>query len=162
MHGVLQLVRRELPYAPPALAGVALLALFVAAEPPGDTPNGVGWRLRTYDSLAGLDQLRSPEWASDPRLPKGSDPALKPFPLAFSAVDDPPEEPHTGLKVGGWPYPVQDEVEWYEHGAAVPGVELAVQVDSDYKVGFAIADNGMFYVGHRAESGTWHATVQSY
>ncbi len=171
MYGVLQLVTRELPVRPPALEGIELLTLFIAGDLPIDTPNGLGWCLRTYERLDGLPPLVAP------------DAALKPFPLAFSAVDDWPGldnvpfeliedwraqthedadryEPRPGLKVGGWPYCIQSEVEWREHGERVPDVEFVLQVDSDDKVGFVVADRGVFYVGYRAAAGTWHATWQ--
>jgi hypothetical protein len=183
MHGVLQLVTRELPFRPPALEGTEMLALFIAEDLPVDTPNGVGWCLRTYESLDGLQPLTRPTWPRDPRLPKDFDPALNPFPLAFSEVDDWPGldnvpfelierwrehthvdedryEPHTGLKVGGWPYCIQSEVEWIDDGDVIPDVEFVLQVDSDDKVGFVVADSGIFYVGRRRGAGTWHATWQ--
>jgi Domain of unknown function (DUF1963) len=173
MHGLLQLVVRDLPVRPALLDDVELLTLFVAEELPIDTANGVGWCLRTYDSLDGLRSLE----------PQSR--ALKPFPLAFSQVEDWPSRddvPSTllaswddhaeedeeryrareGLKVGGWPSCVQSEVEWYEgDGGAIPDVEFVLQVDSDHKVGFVVADAGVLYIGRRRGTGTWHATWQS-
>jgi Domain of unknown function (DUF1963) len=172
MHGLLQLLARDLPVRPELLEDVEMLTLFVAEELPIDTPNGVGWCLRTYDVLDGLRPLEPPS-----RM-------LKPFPLAFSEVEDWPcrddvpfelidlwdeyadedEEryrAHEGLKVGGWPSCVQSEVEWYGDGGAIGDVEFVLQVDSDHKVGFVVADAGVFYVGRRRSAGTWHATWQS-
>jgi Domain of unknown function (DUF1963) len=183
MHGVLQLLTRDLPYRPRALDGVELLTLFVAEDLPVDTPNGTGWCLRTYASLDGLQPVPRPTWERDPRLPKGFDPALKPFPLAFDEVEDWPGHDnvpfdlierwrehtgededryraHDGLKVGGWPLCIQSEVEWFEGGDAVSDVEFVLQVDSDVKVGFVVTDSGVFYVGYRGEFGTWHASWQ--
>jgi hypothetical protein len=175
MHGVLQLLTRDLPSRPAALEGIEMLALFVAEDLPLETPNGVGWCLRTYDSLDGLRLLDRPT---------DFDPALKPFPLLFSEVGDWPGHdnvpfelmerwrehtdadearyaPHMGLKVGGWPCCVQSEVDWFEDGEAIPDVEFVLQVDSDDKVGFVVADAGVFYIGRRAGTGTWHAAWQS-
>lgn len=184
MHGVLQLLTRDLPVRHRALDGVDLLTLFVAEDFPVDEPNGVCWCLRTYESVDGLTPLERPRRERDPRLPKAYDPELKPFPLRFSEVEDWPsldEVPidlarewrahtyedehryptHIGLKVGGWPYCVQSEVYWHERGEPVPDVEFVLQVDSDPKVGFVVVDSGVFYVGHRASTGTWHATWQT-
>jgi Domain of unknown function (DUF1963) len=184
MHAVLQLVTRDLPVRPAALDGIELLTLFVADELPVDEPNGVGWCLRTYASLEGLQPLERPRWERDPRMPKAVDSALKPFPLRFTEVEDwpslddiplelaplweehtededDPYRPHMGLKVGGWPYGVQGEVDWYERGEVLSDVEFVIQVDSDDKVGFVVADSGVFYVGRRAGTGTWHATWQT-
>jgi hypothetical protein len=108
----------------------------------------------------------------------------KPFPLRFSEVEDWPslddvpldlaplwrkhtyedEErygAHMGLKVGGWPYCVQSEVDWHERDERVPDVEFVMQVDPDDKVGFVVVDSGVFYIGHRPSTDTWHATWQS-
>jgi Domain of unknown function (DUF1963) len=184
MHGVLQLLTRDLPLRPDPLEGIELLTLFVAEELPIDEPNGVGWCLRTYESLDQLQALERPAWERDPRMPKGLDPALKPLPLRFSEVEDWPSwddvarelaplwRQHTqaeedrygaqmGLKVGGWPYCVQSEVDWYEDGELLSDVEFVLQVDSNDKVGFVVADSGVFYVGRRPKVGTWHAASQS-
>lgn len=69
--------------------------------------------------------------------------------------------PHMGLKIGGWPYCVQSEVDWHEHRERLPDVEFVLQVDSDAKVGFVVYDSGVFYVGRRPTMGTWHATWQT-
>jgi len=184
MHGVLQLLTQDLPVRPTALDGIELLTLFVADEFPVDEPNGVGWCLRTYETLDDLQPLHRPDRERDPQEPKTFGPALKPFPLRFSetadwpSFDDVPldlaplwrqhthedEErfgAHTGFKVGGWPHCLQSEVDWYERGERVPDVEFVMQVDSDDKVGFAVADSGVFYVGHRPSTRTWHATWQT-
>jgi hypothetical protein len=184
MHGVLQLVTRDLPIRPDLLHGIELLTLFIAEDLPIDEPNGVGWCLRTYESLDGLGPLKRPAWRRDPRMPKTFDPALKPFPVRFSEVEDWPSlddvplelapvwrehthhdedryGPHMGLKIGGWPYCVQSEVDWHEHGDPLSGVEFVLQVDSDPKVDFVVVDSGVFYVGRRPTTGTWHATWQS-
>ena len=87
MHGVLQLNPSELPTRPKALAGVALLSLFIAEDLPIDTPNGTGWLLRTYASSDGLRAVDRPCWKKDPLMPKAYDPALKPFPIRFLRVD---------------------------------------------------------------------------
>ena len=76
MHRVLQLLVRDLPVRPAMLDDVEMLTLFVADELPIDTPNEVGWCLRTYDALDGLRPLEPQS-----RM-------LKPFPLAFSEVED--------------------------------------------------------------------------
>jgi hypothetical protein len=182
MHGVLQLVTRDLPVRPPALDGIEMLSLFVAVDLPLDTPNGVGWCLRTYGTLDGLRLLERPEWPRDPRMPKDFNPALNPFPLEFSEAEDWPGldnvplelaerwrqhsadderyQPHMGLKVGGWPFCIQSEVDWYDDGNVIPDVDFVLQVDSDDKVGFVVADSGTFYIGRQRQWRTWHATWQ--
>ena len=163
MHRVLQLLVRDLPVRPAMLDDVEMLTLFVADELPIDTPNEVGWCLRTYDALDGLRPLE-PQSCS-----------LKPFPLAFSEVEDwpcrddvPPRllalwdehadeddelyRAHEGLKIGGWPSCVQSEVDWYDgDGGAIPDVEFVLQVDSDHKVGFVVGDAGVFTSAGGAE-----------
>ena len=62
------------------------------------------------------------------------------------------------LEPAAKPHCIQSDVEWYEDGDASPDIEFVLQGDSDDKVGFA--DGGIFYVGYRTESGTWHATWQ--
>lgn len=184
MHGVLQLLTRDLPVRPPAFDGVELLTLFVAEDLPIDTPNGAGWCLRTYNRVDALRALEAPSWDRDPRLPKDFEPALRPFPLAFSEVTDWPGtdnlpfdlmsmwrahthheedryQPKTGLKVGGWPFCIQSEVAWHdERGGELPDVDFVFQVDSDDKVGFVVVDSGVFYVGRRRSTGEWAATWQ--
>jgi hypothetical protein len=65
---------------------------------------------------------------------------------------------HLGLKLGGWPYCVQHEVDW-----DVPGVEFAIQVESEERIGFAIGYGGIAYIGRRRGNGSdeWRLTWQS-
>jgi hypothetical protein len=141
MHGVAQLDTADLPLVTPWLEGIEVLTLFIADDLPVGSPNGRGWCLRTYPRRADLVALPRPTWPRDPRLPKDSDPALKPFPLRFETIDDIPSRDDVpvslldawddlaeadpqfgaamGLKLGGWPYCIQSEIAWVEDGRRV-------------------------------------------
>lgn len=180
MHALLQLAVGELPVVPDALAGAALLALFIGPRRlPIDAPNGEHWCLRTYASLGDLVPLDEPERPTDPKLPKGTTPGLRPFPVRWAETEDWPsrddvprdlldvwdesidfDEAHTarhGLKVGGWPATVQSELWW--NGA--DDVEFVLQVDSDPKTGFGVGFAGLVYIGRRRGSGDWVLDTQS-
>jgi hypothetical protein len=87
MLALAQLNLRELPCPPPpALADVALLTLFLGPwQLPVDQPNGVNWTLRAYPTLDGLVELPepTPARAGDPKLRKGQDLTLRPFPIRW-------------------------------------------------------------------------------
>jgi hypothetical protein len=77
----------ELPCRPPqALADTALLTLFLGPwQFPVDEPNRSNWALRAYPSLDGLVPLEepAPARAGDPKLRKGQDLTLRPFPIRW-------------------------------------------------------------------------------
>ena len=156
MLALLQLNVAELPVTPTALDGVALLTLFIGPrELPNRSPNGEQWCLRTYASLDDLAPLEEPPAAraGDPRLPKGAATAYHPFGVRWSAIDDAADEPAGGLKAGGWPCTVQDELGW--------DADIVLQVDSDDKVGFAVGFGGLLYVGRDRATSEWVVDWQS-
>ena len=179
MHALLQLNVGELPVVPDALAGVALLTLFLGpAELPIDAPNGEHWCLRTYPTLDNLVPLDAPERAADSKAPSGAPSTYQPFPVRWSEIEDWPARddiPHDlldgwddvgdddapevarGLKAGGWPATVQHEVGW----GGADDVEFVLQVDTDAKTGFEVGWGGALYVGHRRGTGAWVVDWQS-
>lgn len=184
MLALAQLNLTEAPYVPPVLSDIAMLTLFVGPyRLPVDDPNGTHWELRAYRSLEGLVELDEPQpaRADDPKARKGGQTTYTALPIRWEQVEDhpsrddiPPElldeydelddageapQPHSGLKVGGWPLCVQSEVQW----SGLDGVEFALQIDGDNRFGFEVGDGGVFYIGRRRihEQDTWHADWQS-
>jgi hypothetical protein len=165
----------ELPIRPPALAGVALVTLFVGPRKlPIDEPNGSNWCLRTYATTTDLQPLDAPPpvRAGDPKLRKGEAVAYKAFPVQWREVTDWPshddvdtdedlDPPHPGFKVGGWPLCVQHEVSWEEGDERLDEVDFVMQIDSESKIGFEVGYGGVCYIGRRTPAGTWHFSFQS-
>ena len=87
MLALAQFNLHELPGHPsPALADIALLTLFIGPwQFPVGEPSGVNWTLRAYRSLDGLVPLAepAPARAGDPKLRKGQDLTLRPFPIRW-------------------------------------------------------------------------------
>jgi hypothetical protein len=160
----------ELPYGPPALGGIALLAVFIGPrELPIDLPaaNGNRWVIRTYPTTDGLVPLAKPA---------GSAAALKPFPIRWG----PPtrEGPHReaawvlaeaemaafdqlgdaddlfnarypacfGTKVGGWPTYAQSPID--------DDRDYVLQIGSEEKPGWMWGDNGYGHL-RRTADGDW-------
>lgn len=190
MLALAQLNLRELPCPPPkALADVALLTVFLGPwQLPVDQPNGVNWALRAYPSLDGLVPLAepAPARAGDPKLRRGQDLALRPFPirwqerLDFPCRDDLPLElldawdtwaesrdpaalTFDGTKVGGWPYCIQGEVRWHTGGRLVEDCQYLVQLGSEQKAGLSWGHAGLGYLARQPGRGSdgWHLTWQS-
>lgn len=137
MLPLLQVRTDELSFVPTALAGVALLTIYIDSRHlPTDLPaeNGNGWLIRTYPALDGLTPMPTPtgSW-------------LKPFPIRWQAAEGEGPDWHGGTKVGGWPAYVQDspEIEGY-----------VLQIGSEEKPGWMWGDNGTGYVYHR--DGQWY------
>lgn len=156
MVPLLQIRTDELPHRPSALAGIALLNVFVGPRRlPIDLPseNGSGWLLRSYPNLADLTRLALP----------GESP-LRPFPVRwhpsetegpqweeawslhdlteFNKLDDAIDlfydryTAHTRTKVGGWPSYIQGS----------PGADgFVFQIDSEEKPNWMWGDNGIGY-----------------
>jgi hypothetical protein len=185
MLALAQLNLTEAPALPEALAGFAMLTLFIGPrELPVDEPNGRHWELRAYPALEELVPLEAPPAARerDPKARRGEATTYAALPIRWRRVEDfpardelPPDlldeydrwedeldddmpRPADGLKLGGWPVCVQGEVSWHGHD----GVDFVLQVDgNDNRIGFEVGYGGVFYVGHRASDGTWHADWQS-
>jgi Domain of unknown function (DUF1963) len=190
MLALAQFNLRELPCRPPpALADVALLTLFLGPwQFPVDEPNGVNWALRAYSYLDDLVPLAepTPARAGDPKLRKGQDLTLRPFPIRWQqrldlpCRDDLPAEladawdrwvkdrsatelTGDGTKIGGWPYCIQSQVQWRTGGGLVGDCQYVLQVGSQHKAGLSWGSQGLGYLarrpGHRADG--WHLTWQS-
>jgi hypothetical protein len=186
MLALAQINLSEVDPVPDSLKGLALITLFIGPRQlPIAEPNGQKWCLRSYPTLERLIPLEEPEpaRAGDPKARKGEKPTYGQFPIRWRAATDmpshdevPPElldeyegwrealdddeavVTHLGLKLGGWPYCVQHEVQW-----PAPDVEFAIQVDSEERIGFAIGYGGIAYIGRRRTAGgdEWHLTWQS-
>jgi hypothetical protein len=190
MLALAQLNLRELPCPPPpALADVALLTLFLGPwQLPVDQPNGVNWTLRAYPTLDGLVELPepTPARAGDPKLHKGQDLTLRPFPIrwqqhldfprrddippgllaawdAWATDRDPTELTFDGTKVGGWPYCLQSEVCWHTGGRLVEDCQYVLQLGSEHKAGLSWGYAGLGYVARQPGLGAdgWHLAWQS-
>jgi hypothetical protein len=176
MAPLVQLDLREVPVVPEALAGIALITVFLATNDDQwalpDGPNDEDWLLRAYSGVDGLVAIDAPALHS----------ALRPRALIWERVDDYPgyedladlvdadvlerllgeREPEEaigatvdGTKIGGWPSLIQSEISWPGGEAAT----FALQVDSDGSVGLNLWDGGVLHVG-RTVAGEWVAEVQ--
>jgi hypothetical protein len=190
MLALAQFNLRELPCRPPqALADIALLTLFLGPwRLPVDAPNGVNWALRAYPSLDDLVPLAepTPARAGDPKLRKGQDLTLRPFPIRWQqrlelpCRDDIPwellaawdawagdrpthERTCDGTKIGGWPYCIQSEVRWRTGGRPVEDGQYVLQLGSEHKAGLSWRFAGLGYVARQPGRGPdgWHLTWQS-
>jgi hypothetical protein len=190
MLALAQFNLRELPCrAQPVLADIALLTLFLGPwQFPVDEPNGINWTLRAYRSLDNLVPLEEPDpaMAGDPKLRKGQDVTLRPFPIRWQerldlpCRDDVPsglldtwdawvkdrnatELTFDGTKIGGWPYCIQSEVQWRTNDRLVEDCQYVLQLGSEPKAGLSWRYEGLGYVArqpHRGADG-WHLTWQS-
>jgi Domain of unknown function (DUF1963) len=190
MLALAQFNLRELPCPPPpALADVALLTLFLGPwQFPVDEPNGVNWALRAYPSLDDLVPLAepTPARAGDPKLRKGQELTLRPFPIRWQerldlpCRDDLPpvlldawdawvkdrsatELTFDGTKIGGWPYCIQSEVQWRTGGRPVEDCQYVLQLGSEHKAGLSWRYEGLGYVARQLGRGAdgWHLAWQS-
>jgi hypothetical protein len=190
MLALTQFNLHELPCRPPpALADVSLLTLFLGPwQFPVDAPNGVNWALRAYSCLDDLVPLEepSPARAGDPKLRKGQDMTLRPFPVRWQerldlpCRDDIPAElldswdawvkdwgaaelPFDGTKIGGWPYYIQSGVQWRTGGRLVEDGQYVLQLGSEHKAGLSWRYEGLGHVARQlgCGAGGWHLTWQS-
>ncbi len=186
LQGVAQFNLLELPYRPPLLEDLAMITVFLRFDAwrlslpwdpeahTGYLAPGAGWLLRAYPTLDGLA----------PAVPSTPSP-LRPTALGWSLCekDFPSQEDADwrdrekldeeddwyelfptaeGLKIGGWPYLIQGELEWtcskrWKHPPA-----FGFQIDSNPDVNLHIIDNGFCYFA-RGERGTpdeWAFEVQ--
>lgn len=177
LHALAQIDLTELPFRPPHLDDLAMIAIFIGDEPPyGDRRNGDGWCLRAYPDLAALV----------PFAPAGTGSRIRQFPMrpvvldddypgwddvAFDLAGEIDESYHDlfqtqdGFKLGGWPTLIQGEIEW-PHGNGHPRApEYVFQIDSTDKGGWSWADSGVGYFGRGTAPGhrdRWTLAWQCY
>lgn len=177
MHALCQINLTNLPFRPPRLEDIELLAVFIGPdELPMDAPNGRNWCIRAYPRLADLVPLAHQDTGS----------VIKPFPMRPHVVEEdfpcwedvPIELPEaitdnyhdlfeniSGLKLGGWPTLIQAEIywaPWNEHPAAP---EYVFQVDSEPKAQWSWGDGGVGYFGRGTAEGKedeWTCEWQCY
>ncbi|MDB5094634.1 MAG: hypothetical protein JWO85_2735 [Candidatus Eremiobacteraeota bacterium] len=137
MAPIAQLILREAPFRPAVLDDIALLTVFAANLPlHGGEANGDGWLLRAYPSLLAAD---FPDW---PDIPDD---------VSVSAeIEDEWEEhfgAHQGLKLGGWPTLLQDQIFWAPFNEHPANPEYAFQIAAVPKAGFGLRGDGIWYFG---------------
>jgi hypothetical protein len=175
MAPVCQINCGELPYRPPQLDDVALLALFVALDDQGwpdltvDAPNGRGWLLRAYETTRELVPVEEPELSK----------WIRPYPSRWELIaeDHPDWEDAcrvldeatierlvdidyralvggaaTGTKVGGWPALIQAEIFWAPGNQHPADPEYVFQVDGESKPGLSWGDRGILYIGRGTQA----------
>jgi uncharacterized protein YwqG len=188
MAGLAQVNLSEVPYVPDGLRGLAFLTLYISEDGyglmiPDGHPNGEGWLLRTYPSLEGLVEVRSPRepagwlrprdlrWESVEDMPASEDledlvgvadyrqvEAL----LAGQEVQDVIGRPADGTKLGGWPTLIQSEINWAPLNQHPAKPSYCFQIDSEEKVGLNLWDGGVIHIGRGEQDGraVWVAETQ--
>ncbi len=169
MFPLLQVRCAELPEAPAALSGIALLVVYVnAAEIPFDLPHGEGWLVREYASVEGLVPCptRAPagvkpmaiKWTpGKPERPEWEQ-ASEMFDMDAIADSDSAKERfeampnHSGTKIGGYPSEVQGLVEYAD--------DYLLQIGSEAKAGWQWADGGVATFSRNA-AGVWSFACQT-
>jgi len=150
----------EVPFRPENLSDVAFLTVFIDQnELPMDAPNGEGWLLRAYSSVAGLVPIAPP-------VNRGS---IKPFPVRWELIEQDypcwddvssmamrPESHeeyydhfHTqdGTKLGGWPRLIQSEIFWAPLNQHPANPEYVFQIDCEEKAQWSWGDGGVGHFG---------------
>jgi hypothetical protein len=165
MVPLLQVRIDELPYCPPSLREFQLLTIFydgITLITPVE--NGNGWLLRAYSDISCLKPLLSP--ATGQSWPK-----VFPIRWILAEQDAPGWEDSWGLdesgmhvlnasndasdahgdlprcystKIGGWPTYIQGAPD-------IDGAEFVLQIDSEEKPQWMLADNGNIYVYRSSE-----------
>ena len=129
-----------------------------------DAPNGEGWCLRAYPSLAALVPLAQPDTGS----------VIKSFPMRAQVIerdypcweDVPIQLPSQiednyydlfqnagGFKLGGWPSLVQSEIFWAPWNKHPAAPEYVFQIDTTEKGNWMWGDNGVGYFGRGTAPG---------
>ncbi|THB65898.1 MAG: DUF1963 domain-containing protein [Desulfovibrio sp.] len=182
MWPLLQLNLTELPFRPSGLEDVAFLTVFIGPNTlPVDTPNGDRWCLRTYATLEELETFRPPHTTSTtlpfPMRPKVID-ADFPCPddldeESLSGIDLEPDweeefidtfENHPGVKLGGWPTLIQNEIVWPDENLPAEP-RYVLQIDTVDKAHWMWGDAGVGYFGRGTAAGhdqEWFMTWQCY
>ena len=174
MIPIAQLNLREAPYAPPGLADIALITVFLDRDELriDNPPNGQGWLVRAYSRTEDLLMMPAPSevYETVPTWQGAGDQALRSFPLRFrllesdypdrddvpgelsisDALDDAWEDyfsPTEGLKLGGWPTLLQGEIFWAPFNEHPANPEYVFQIDSLYEANVFVGDRGVCYFG---------------
>lgn len=177
MHALCQINLTELPFRPPRLDDLDLIAVFVGpAELPVDEPNGTHWCLRAYPRLSELVPLE----------PIKTDSRIVPYPMRPVVIEEDypcwedlaaevpaevrdsyhdlfPNVP--GFKLGGWPTLVQHEIEWPRGDETHFTSEYVFQIDTTEKGNWMWGDNGVGYFGRgntRGHESEWSLDWQCY
>jgi hypothetical protein len=184
MASLAQVNLTEALFKPPALAGSALIACWIAEEggipvSPDDRPNGDGWAVRAYGAL---DELR----LVDGQVLEG----VRPRQLDWDLVEDYPDwedlveavdldrlerllegreaadvigSATSGMKLGGWPTLIQSEIFWGRINQHPATPDYCFQLDSEESVGLNLWDSGIIHVGVGTVAGerVWVAESQS-
>jgi Domain of unknown function (DUF1963) len=161
----------EAPYVPPALADVALIAVYFgqSSDPPDSAANGDGWLLRAYPALDDLQMIDAPpEALAGIWSLSGSDKPITARPIRYKllAADYPDYEDlpadvdeelsdawsdsvgaSAGSKLGGWPSLIQGEISWAPMNEHPANPEFVFQLGAMAKTNFFMPDDGMCYFG---------------
>lgn len=165
MHALCQINLTELPFRPPRLDDLEMIAVFIGPDDlPFDAPNGINWCLRGYRSLEQLVRLPVEQTRTH----------IKPFPMrAYVIEEDYPrhedmpcevpvqikDEYHKlcknvfAFKLGGWPSLVQSEISWGAWNQHPFAPEYVFQIDSTEKGNWYWGDTGLGYFGRGTAPG---------
>jgi hypothetical protein len=176
MCALAQIDLTQLPFRPPRLDDVEVIAVFIDESlPVVDGPNGDGWCLRAYPDRSALVPLAQVDTGSD----------IRPFPMRPQIVEadypDSMEEsvdvpdlseddmerfaPAEGFKLGGWPFLVQSDLGWSWGRDHPARPEYVFQIDSEDKANWMWGDAGLGYFGRGTRPGRtdeWVFTWQCY
>ena len=177
MHALCQINLTTMPFRPPRLDDVEMLAVFIGPDVLAmDTPNGRNWCIRAYKQIAGLVPLGQRDTGS----------ITKPFPMRSRVVEDdfpcwedvPLELPEeiadnyydlfkntSGFKLGGWPTLIQAEIYWAPWNKHPTAPEYVFQIDSEPKANWSWGNGGVGYFGRGTAEGKedeWTCAWQCY
>jgi len=171
MAPIAQFNLREAPFLPAALDDVALLTVFAANAPlRGGEANGDGWMVRAYPASEEFVPLAMPAAARVALREIGCELPLKALPIRYAllAADFPdwPDVPddvavpaeiedeweehfgaYEGLKLGGWPSLLQDQIFWAPFDEHPANPEYAFQIGAVPKAGFGLHGDGIWHFG---------------
>lgn len=178
MFPLLQIVLDELPVVPEKLKDFAVITVFIGANSEGKgvyphyekiSENGEGWLIRAYTKDEKLEYIQCQ-----------SEFDIKPFPVVWERSDkDAPcyedleyilDEDTVDLKglyellkkefstyaltkVGGWPYCIQDSIDYDD--------DFVFQIGSEDEANWMWGDDGCAYVS-LSDEGEWYFEWQSY
>lgn len=177
MHALCQINLTNLPFRPPRLDEVEMIAVFIGPdELPMHAPNGRNWCIRAYKQIADLMPLGHQDTGSiikpfpmRPRVVENDFPCLEDIPLELSEeiADDYSDlfENISGLKLGGWPTLIQAEIYWSPWNKHPAAPEYVFQVDSEPKAHWSWGDGGVGYFGRGTANGKedeWTCEWQCY